>query len=246
VALYVLLRFDFLVFQDNLDGHAVQFADFMLPLAVAGVLFGSAVALYETNLKRLLGYSSIAQIGYMILGASLLDQAGVTAGVLHMFNHALAKGALFLALVLMARRLAGFDLLQIAGIGRRMPWTTAAFLLAAASLIGIPGTAGFVSKWYLVSAAFAQGAVGIALVVVIVASSLMALAYLWRVLEPAYFGTPLETEGNDAPTPLWPLLVLWVAALTNVYFGLFPHLPVTLANQAAGVLLGTPATGVFP
>ncbi|MEQ8484140.1 MAG: monovalent cation/H+ antiporter subunit D family protein [Pseudomonadales bacterium] len=246
VALYVLLRFDFLVFQGNLDGHAIQFADFMLPLAVAGVLFGSAVALYETNLKRLLGYSSIAQIGYMILGASLLDQAGVTAGVLHMFNHALAKGALFLALVLMARRLAGFDLLQIAGIGRRMPWTTAAFLLAAASLIGIPGTAGFVSKWYLVSAAFAQGAVGIALVVVIVASSLMALAYLWRVLEPAYFGTPLETEGNDAPTPLWPLLVLWVAALANVYFGLFPQLPVTLANQAAGALLGIPATGVFP
>jgi multicomponent Na+:H+ antiporter subunit D len=246
VALYVLLRFDFLVFQNNLDGHALQFADFMLPLAVAGILFGSAVALFETNLKRLLGYSSIAQIGYMILGTSLLDRAGIAAGVLHMFNHALAKGALFLAVVLMARRVAGFDLLQLSGLGRRMPWTMAAFVLASASLIGIPGTAGFVSKWYLISAAFAQGSVGVALVAVIVVSSLMALAYLWRVLEPAYFGTPLETQGNGSQTPLWPLLVLWAAALANVYFGLVPELPVTLADQAAATLLGIPAGGDAP
>jgi multicomponent Na+:H+ antiporter subunit D len=244
VALYVLFRFDFLVFQGNLGGHAENFAQFMLPLAVAGVLFGSAVALFETNLKRLLGFSSIAQIGYMILGIAMLDRAGVTAGVLHMFNHALAKGALFLAIVLMARQVAGFDLLQLSGIGRRMPWTTAAFVLAGASLVGIPGTAGFISKWYLISAAFAQGGLGVVLVVIIVISSLMALAYLWRVLEPAYFGSPIETHGDGRATPWWPLLVLWAAALANVYFGLFPELPIELAGQGAEALLGSAGEAV--
>jgi multicomponent Na+:H+ antiporter subunit D len=244
VVLYVLLRFDFIVFQFNIEAHAAQFAGFMLPLAVAGVLFGSAVALFETNLKRMLGYSSIAQIGYMLLGAALLDRAGVTAGVLHMFNHALAKGALFLAVVLMAQRVLSFDMVHLAGIGRRMPWTMGAFVLAAASLVGIPGTAGFISKWYLVSAAFGQGPFGISLVVVIVVSSLLALAYLWRVLEPAYFGTPLETAGPGGEAPLGPLLVLWLAALGNVYFGLVPELPLTLAGNAAGVLLDTHPLGL--
>ncbi len=238
VALYVLLRFDFVVFQHNLPPHAEQFADFVLPLAVAGVLFGSAVALFESNLKRLLGYSSVAQIGYIVLGAGLVDAAGLSAGVLHMFNHALAKGTLFLAVVLMSQRLISFDLIHIDGIGRRMPWTMAAFALAAASLVGIPGTAGFVSKWYLLSAAFAQGALGILLAAVILVSSLMALAYLWRVLEPAYFGTPLETSGAGGEAPLGPLLVLWAAALGNVYFGLVPGLPLELAQNAAALLLG--------
>jgi multicomponent Na+:H+ antiporter subunit D len=244
VVLYVLLRFDFIVFQFNIEEHAAQFAGYMLPLAVAGVLFGSAVALFETNLKRLLGYSSIAQIGYMLLGAAMLDRAGITAGVLHMFNHALAKGALFLAVVLMARHVLSFDMVHLAGIGRRMPWTMAAFVLAAASLVGIPGTAGFISKWYLISAALGHGTLGIVLVAVILVSSLLALGYLWRVLEPAYFDTPLESSGPAREAPLGPLLVLWVAALANVWFGLVPDLPVALADNAASVLLDTNPLGL--
>ncbi|MFW6093920.1 MAG: monovalent cation/H+ antiporter subunit D family protein [Pseudomonadota bacterium] len=238
VALYVLLRFDFVVFQHNLEPHAVQFATFVLPLAVGAVLFGSMIALFETHVKRLLAYSSVAQIGYIVLGAGLLDRPGVTAGILHMFNHALAKGALFLAVVLMARRVRGFDLTEFGGLGRRMPWTLAAFAVAAASLVGIPGTAGFVSKWYLVSAAFTHGAAGIALAVVILVSSLMALAYLWRVLEPAYFSTPLESRGPGGEAPVHELLVLWAVALANVYFGLAPGVPVALAGNAAALLLG--------
>jgi len=199
VALYVLLRFDFMVFQHNLSGHAVQFASYLLPLAVAGVLFGSCVALFETHLKRLLGYSSVAQIGYIVLAAALLDRAGVTAAVLHMFNHALAKGTLFLAVVCMSHRVRDFDLHHLGGIGRYMPWTLGAFAVASASLVGIPGTAGFISKWYLVTAAFAQGPWGIALAAIILISSLLALAYLWRVLEPACFGTPPGTAAGDGP-----------------------------------------------
>jgi multicomponent Na+:H+ antiporter subunit D len=175
VAILVLLRFDFSVFQGNLEGHAAQFASFVLPLALLGIFFGSAVAIFESNVKRMLGYSSVAQIGYILLGASFIDRPGLTAGILHMFNHALAKGALFLAVVALGHRLARLEVRDLRGIGRTMPWTLGAFTFAGLSLVGIPGTAGFVSKWYLVSAAFGQDAFGTLFVALILISSLMAL-----------------------------------------------------------------------
>ena len=242
VALYVLLRFDFLVFQQNIADHAWHFALFFLPLGIAGVLFGSCVALFETNLKRLLGYSSVAQIGYIVLGAAMLDRAGLTAAVLHMFNHALAKGALFLAVIGIGLQTGRLRLARLRGVGRAMPLTMAGFAVAAASLIGIPGTAGFISKWYLVSAALEQGPWAIALVVVILVSSLLAVAYLWRVLEPAFFGEPHPGRFDRTEPMDWaPVLLLWIAAAANVYFGLAPQLPVELASRAADILLEAPA-----
>ena len=237
VALYLLLRFDFFVFQPNLVGHDVQFAYFLMPLAVLAIMIGSGVALFERNLKRLLAYSSIAQIGYILLGASLVSLAGLTASVLHMFNHALAKGALFLAVAALATRCSGIRLENISGAARSMPWTMGAFVVAGLSLIGVPGTAGFVSKWYLITAALSEGLLGGVLVAVIVISSLMAVVYIWRVIEAAYFG---EAPAGCAPTREAPpalLAVTWAAALGNIYFGLATSLPVTLSTSAAEQLL---------
>ncbi len=233
VALYLLLRFDFFVFQPNLDGHDEQFAYFLMPLAVLAILIGSGVAMFERNLKRLLAYSSIAQIGYILLGASLVSLAGLTASVLHMFNHALAKGTLFLAVAALATRCSGIRLENISGAARHMPWTMGAFVVAGLSLIGVPGTAGFVSKWALISAALDEGVIGGVLVVVILVSSLMAVIYIWRVIEAAYFG---EAPADCAPTREAPpalLAVTWAAAFANIYFGLATSLPVTLATSAA-------------
>jgi multicomponent Na+:H+ antiporter subunit D len=153
VALFVLLRFDFLVFQQNLSAHEVQFTFFLMPLAVLAILVASGVAVFERNLKGLLAYSSIAQVGYILLGASLVSVPGLTAGLIHMFNHALAKGTLFLAVACLGMRFSQLGLVNLAGVARQMPWTMAAFVLAGLSLIGVPGTAGFISKWLLISAA---------------------------------------------------------------------------------------------
>ncbi|MEJ2522551.1 MAG: proton-conducting transporter membrane subunit, partial [Gammaproteobacteria bacterium] len=90
VSIYVLLAFDFVVFQQNLLGHEAQFAAFLMPLAILGILAASAVAMFEPNLKRLLAYSSVAQVGFILLGASMVSQLGLTASLMHMFNHALA------------------------------------------------------------------------------------------------------------------------------------------------------------
>jgi multicomponent Na+:H+ antiporter subunit D len=241
VSLYVLLRFDFFVFQGNLAGHAIQFSAYLMPLAVFGILVGSAVAMFEGNVKRLFAYSSVAQIGYIMLGASFVSALGLTAGIVHIFNHALAKGAVFLALAAFAVAAPSLKLTDMQGIAKRMPWTFAAFVIAGLSLIGVPGTAGFISKWYLISAALELGALGIAIVFVIVISSLMALVYVWRVVESAAFAQAPEPAGaglaGKVNTPPALVAALWFAALANVAFGLFPTLPVDLAETASAVLL---------
>jgi multicomponent Na+:H+ antiporter subunit D len=242
VSLYVLLRFDFVVFQQNLVGHETQFAAFLMPLAVLAILVGSAVAVYECNLKRLLAYSSVAQIGYILLGASLVSIAGLSAGLLHMFNHALAKGALFLAVMCLASRFAGLDLKNLAGAARAMPWTMAALVLAGLSLVGVPGTAGFISKWYLVAAALDEGPLGVFLVAVVVAGSLMAVVYLWRIVEAAWFTDAVTADGVPAgglrEAPPMMLAVTWAAALANVGFGFVTGTQRELAERAATALLG--------
>jgi len=237
VSLYVLLRFDFFVFQQNLTNHDLQFSYFLMPLATLAILIGSAVALFERNLKRLLAYSSIAQIGYIMLGASLVSVAGVSASVLHIFNHALAKGALFLSVTCLAMSCSGLRLGDIDGAARTMPWTMGAFVLAGLSLIGIPGTAGFISKWYLITAVLDEGVLGIALTSVIVVSSLMAVVYIWRVIEPAYFRSRPANAPPLHEAPLELLTATWIVALANLYFGLAPSVPVSLSSSAAEILL---------
>jgi multicomponent Na+:H+ antiporter subunit D len=239
VFLYVLLRFDFFVFQGNLPGHVTQFSQFIMPLAIGAILAGSAIALLQQDVKRLLAYSSIAQVGYMLLGASLVSATGLTAGIVHMFNHALAKGTLFLAITCLGTAYGGFSLERLAGAARRMPLTMAAFVVAGLSLIGLPGTAGFVGKWYLVLGALELGPLGALLVLPVLLSSLMAVVYIWKVVETAYFGqSPHGVERAEAPW--WMLVVLWTAALANIGFGLQPMLPLELAGDAARALLGQP------
>ena len=236
VSLYVLLRFDFFVFQGNLVGHDFQFAAYLMPLAIMGILVGSAVAMFERNIKRMLAFSSVAQIGYIMLGASLVTATGLTAATLHMFNHALAKGGMFLAIAAVTMVAAGCRLNDVAGMARRMPWTFAALVVAGLSLIGVPGTAGFISKWYLINAALELETGGVALVALILISSLMAVVYIWRIIEAAYFGEPSEQTTASAPPAL--VVILWAVAIANIGFGIAPDLPLSLSQTAADILLG--------
>ncbi|MEX0707719.1 MAG: monovalent cation/H+ antiporter subunit D family protein [Woeseia sp.] len=237
VALYVLLRFDFVVFQGSIPGHVSQFSSFIVPLAIIACLAASLMAVFERDLKRLLAYSSVAQIGYILLGAGLVSVLGLTAGVVHMFNHALAKGALFLAVACLAAGGCSLTVAGMAGVARRMPWTMAAFVVAGLSLIGVPGTAGFIGKWYLVLAALELGTIGMLLIAPVLLSSLAAVLYIWKVIESAYFAEPAAASPTrEAPAGM--LVTLWLVVLLNVYFGLQPMLPLGLAGDAANVLLG--------
>jgi multicomponent Na+:H+ antiporter subunit D len=237
VAIYMLLRFMFSVFGAGFSFGAMPLPTLLVLLGAAAVLSASTVAIFQHNIKRMLAYSSVAQIGYMVLGMSLASSAGLTAAVLHLFNHALMKGGLFLALGCIAWRLGSVRLGDLAGLGYRMPWTMAAFVAGGLSLIGLPLTAGFISKWYLVLAALEQGWWPV--VIVVVAGSLLAVVYIWRVIETAYF----RDRGEPAPpvqeAPLSMLLPTWLLVGANVYFGIYTDLSVGVAGQAARVLLGT-------
>ncbi len=237
VALYVLLRFDFFVFQANLADHAVQFSFFMLPLALLAILVASGVALFEGHLKRLLAFSSVAQVGYILLGASLVTVAGLSAGILHMFNHALAKSGLFLAVAAIAVTGRSLEVSKLGGLTRAMPWTFAALVICGLSLIGIPGTAGFVSKWYLITAVLENGVFGVIAVLVIIAGSLMAVIYIWKIFEAASFGEPAAGNEGKRTVPTMLITVLWIVTIMNVYFGIRPETPAELAAIAANTLL---------
>ena len=146
----------------------------------------------------MLAYSSVAQIGYITLGIGLANQAGLTGGLVHIVNHALMKAALFLAVGAIFFRVGTVQLSDLAGIGRKMPLTMAAFTIAGFGLVGTPGTAGFISKWYLALGALDKG--WWVLVFLIVASSLIALVYVGRVLEVVWLREPLAGSAHRPAT----------------------------------------------
>ncbi|MFA6267328.1 MAG: monovalent cation/H+ antiporter subunit D family protein, partial [Pseudolabrys sp.] len=180
VAIYLLIRYYFPVFGGVVDMGALPFNDIIIILSVAAMFVASLVAVFEPDLKRLLAYSSVAQIGYITLGIGLANQAGLTGGLVHIVNHALMKAALFLAVGAIFYRIGTVKLADLAGIGRKMPLTMTAFTVAGFGLIGTPGTSGFISKWYLALGAVERGWWFI--VFLLVGSSVVALVYVGRVL----------------------------------------------------------------
>ena len=235
VSIYVLIRVFYTIFGPAFSFETLPLDWVLLPLAIIAMFVGSVIAIFEVDLKRMLAYSSVAQIGYIILGISLASVLGLTGGLLHLFNHALMKGALFLAMGCVFYRLGSVALSDLDGVGRRMPWTMAAFVIGGLSLIGIPLTAGFVSKFYLLWAALDLGLYW--LVGLILLSSLLAIIYLWRVIEVAYLREP--PPGSDkVEAPLSLLLPTWALALANIYFGLDTQVSVGVAENAAKFLLG--------
>ena len=234
VSIYLLLRFFFDVFSESFSLQTMRLDRILLILGLIAVFSMSLVAVYQRDVKRMLAYSSVAQVGYMALGISVASATGLTAALLHLFNHALMKSALFLALGCLFFRLGSSALDDLAGMGRQMPWTMAAFVIGGLSLIGIPLTVGFISKWYLVLAALERDWWWLAML--IVAGSLLTVVYIWRVVETAYF-KPAARQHQEAPASL--LIPTWLLIVANLYFGISGTTTINLARQAADLLLGT-------
>jgi len=235
VAVYMLLRFFFTVFGAPFSYDVMRLDLVLLPLALVAIVTMSLVAIFQDNVKRLLAYSSVAQIGYMILGISFASVTGLTATLLHLFNHALMKGALFMAMGCVMYRIGSVHIDAMAGLGRRMPFTMAAFVVGGLSLVGVPATVGFISKWYLILGALERGWWPVAVLVLI--TSVMALVYVWRVVESAYFREfPHDEDTKEAPLGL--LIPTWVLVLANLYFGIDARTTIGATERAAQALMG--------
>jgi multicomponent Na+:H+ antiporter subunit D len=203
-----------------------------LALAAASVtmLVGSLLALGQNNLKARLAFSTVSQLSYIILGAALLTPRGVLGGVAHITNHAVSKITLFFCAGSIYVSTHKTEISQMSGVARRMPWTMAAFTLSSLSIVGIPLTSGFVSKWYL-----ALGAVdrhSLLILAVLLVSSLLAAAYLGQILYKAYFESEkeplLRREVREVP---WIVVPLTITAAASLLLGLYPGLVLGLARR---------------
>lgn len=235
VALYLLYRIFFTVFGFEFSFDVLHLSQILIPLSVVAVIISSLVAIFQTDVKRLLAYSSLGQIAYMTLGISLQTQAGLVASIVHLFNHAFIKGALFMCLACLASSIKTTKCQDLAGIGRTHPWVCAAFVIGGIALIGIPPTSGFISKWYLVAAILDTSSWW--LVIIVMFTSLLTVVYIWRVVEQMYFRGLAITEVDITPTPRLLMASTWLMIFLTIYFGIDNRFPVHAAQSAVESLL---------
>lgn len=228
VSIYLLMRIVF-----GLFGWSLLPSTVVMILAAGAIILGSIAALREHDMKRMLAYSSIAQIGYMVFALSLGSSAGLAAALLHLLLHAPAKAGLFLCVAAVERQRGGSSLAHFKGLGKAMPMMAIAFVICGFSLIGIPLTAGFLSKWLLLSSMMQAGQwAGLALILV---SSLFVVIYVGKVLEAMFYQKETESTVHKGEAA-WPLIVpLVLLAAACIYFGLFSEGVMQLVQNATNL-----------
>ncbi len=232
-----MLRFFFWVFPRELF-HDLPVLELLLWLAALGMILGSMFAIVQEDIKKMLAYSSVAQISYVFLGIGLMSLTGVQGGLLHILNHAITKSLLFLSAGAIIYATGIRKIADMHGIGLRLRVVMICFGLGALAMIGIPGTNGFISKWYLALGALDAGRPFF--VVVILVSSLLNSVYYLPVVVNAFFGERGMTKAKEmtVETIPWQMMVpIVVLTLGIILFGLFPIVPLQIVDLAAQMLL---------
>ncbi len=250
VMFYMLLRMFYSVFTLDFIRHYIGLDLLICWVAAIAILAGSIWAIKQRNLKRMLAYSSVSQMGYILLGLGLspLSPWGLVGAAAHILNHAIGKGCLFMCAGAISQQEGLRDIRDFEGLGKKMPHVCAAFTIAALSMIGIPLTAGFASKLFLIVASL--DAAQYPFVAVLLLSGLLNLVYFWRVIDQMYFvkhkgaENAVEVRETVKSLPLSmvaPILILaslciimGIIWLTNIPMPLINHI---LSNLRMGVTL---------
>jgi len=196
------------------------------------ILTASVIAMAQDNLKMRLAYSTVSQLSYVILGAALLTPAGMTGGMLHIINHAFSKITLFFCAGAIYVASHKKNISEMKGIAKQMPWTMLAFSIGALSMIGIPPTAGLISKWYLALGAIQAGEIPI--LIVLLSSTLLNAAYFLPILYTAYFKEPKKETGDhheEGEAPWIMVVPLLLTAAGTLFLGLYPNYFLELVRE---------------
>lgn len=196
VGAYVLLRVMFFVFGVTFVSKTLPIAEILTWLAAIAIIYGSIMAIAQKEMKRMLAYSSVAQIGYIGLGIGLANAFALIGAVLHVLNHAFMKACLFLVAGNFRFKLGHSNIDKFTdSLRKKMPWTMLAFTIAALSMVGLPPMAGFFSKLYLAMGTIENSAW--LFLVVILVSSLLNAVYFFRILEKVYMRPRVDNPGEE-------------------------------------------------
>ncbi|MEW5801974.1 MAG: proton-conducting transporter membrane subunit [bacterium] len=234
--IFLLIRFIFTVFGVHKGYCGEVLSPLFLIISSITILSGSLFAIVQTQLKRMLAYSTVAQMGYILFGIALITHNGLSGSILHMVNHAIVKSLLFLCSGIIIYKTGIKDITDMGRLGYRMPVTMACFTIGACSMVGVPPLCGFMSKWVLATASYQAGMPY--LLIILLISSLLNAVYYFRVVAIAYFGDPkikVETMDEAPATMLGPVCIL---ALLVVILGVLVKYPYhSAALPAARMLL---------
>ena len=233
-ALYVLARILFtLLF--NADEFTIIILQWvLLPASIVAIFFGTIRAVFEKNIRKLLAFSSLSQIGYITIGLTLGTASGVMASFIHIANHSMMKAALFMGVGAISIQLKkNIEVIDLQGLSRQMPITSSCITVVILSLLGIPLTIGFISKIYLLKAVFSHGNWPILFIIVL--TSFLALGYAWKMIENIWMKEPVTTVSNlkDDPKIYIPLIFL---SIFNILFGIYAYPIVNAAFSASSAI----------
>ncbi len=231
VGLYAVIRVLFTMFD------ASSFFVFLLLLGGLTLLIGEMCALSQKNIKRMLAYSSIGQIGLILFAFSLSTQLGVSGGLFQMISHTLGKGLLFLAAGFMIYKTGSMEISSFEGIAKKMPLTALLFTIGTFSLVGLPPFIGFASKFMVIRAALAQGELIYSLLVgVVLLATVIEGSYFFRIVQVMYFKNNNQSvEKNESP--ISGLIPMFIFASLIIFIGVYPNFVMTIINPAATELL---------
>ena len=218
---------------------SLNFGPFILFVASVTILVGSFIALSQDGLKRLLAFSTIAQLSYIVLGVGLLSPKGITGGMAHIAMHAFGKITLFFCAGAIFVATGKKNISEMVGIGRRMPVTMAAFFIGSLSIIGMPPCGGFVSKWYLVLGSLEAHQMPV--LFVLLGSSLLNAAYFMPIVYKAFFCRPDEAmfENTVKEAPPFCVVPLVITAVISIILLFYPQPFFRLASMMVQSIMGT-------
>ena len=227
VGIYILLRVFLDIFHTIEPLEYYDLASFILFLSLLGVFLSTFFAIRQNEVNKMLAYSSIAQLSYILIAIMLMTPEGLSAALIHIFNHSIIKTGLFLTIAVLFVNQSNITISDLSGYGKKFPVLMLSFLILILSLIGLPLTSGFISKWYLVSSILDSNVWYISIMVLV--TSFMTVFYAWLLIEKIYFSDLVDSKKYSHFEFRYSFVIL--LAIASIFLGIDTTLTVDLSEE---------------